>query len=413
MNQRLAAFDFITECIGIRDTTDINNTLHSTVISGHLDWPTILAITNANKIAPTLWVALRKRKLVEYLPNEIRQHLFNIYLLNLLKNRDFIEQTIEVVRLLNSVGIKPILLKGSVSLFVKTFDDPGSRMMVDLDILVPKKSAEECWNTLGVLGYLPIEDRPDLSIDYQGTHHHLRPLYHQRKYGTIELHKDALPTSAARILPTRLIWERAEAIINQSGIVMSAPSPTHRVLHNLLHSDLINKNHVRGRISLRSLHELAMMQNLYQERIDWETIWQLMDKGSQAKILRSSLYLTNRLFGSPIPDQIDPTLSSAIHCARTRLQVHWNWLDQFVERAFWFTTENICERYHCKDRFWPVAKGRVRLAAHLSCKYTSRAFNWTFNWIKRNLYSLYSSSIIIAVNLNQGLEWHSIIKISS
>ena len=65
MNQQLAAFDFITECIGIRDTTDINEILHSTVISGHLDWPTILAISNAKKIASTLWVALRKRKLVE------------------------------------------------------------------------------------------------------------------------------------------------------------------------------------------------------------------------------------------------------------------------------------------------------------------------------------------------------------
>ena len=409
MNQRLAAFDFITECIGIRDTTDINEILHSTVISGHLDWPTILAITNAKKIASTLWVALRKRKLVEYLPNEVRQHLFKIYLLNSLKNMDFMEQTTEVVRLLNSIGIEPILLKGSVSLFVKTFDDPGSRMMVDLDILVPKKSAEKCWNALGVLGYLPIENRPNLCIDYQGNHHHLRPLYRPGKCGTIELHKDALPTSAAQVLPTRLIWEQAEAIINQSGIAMSVPSPTHRVLHNLLHSDLINQTYVRGQISLRSLHELAMMQNLYQERIDWETIWQLMDKGSQARILRSSIYLTNRLFGSPIPDQIDPTLSSAIHCARTRLQVRWNWLDQFVEQVFWFTTKNICERYHCEDRFWPVAKGRVRLAVHLSCKYTSRAFNW----IKWHLYSLYSSSIIIAVNLTQGLEWHSIIKISS
>lgn len=400
MNQRLAAFDFITECIGIRDTTDINEILHSTVISGHLDWLTILAISNAKKIAPTLWVALRKRKLVEYLPNKVRQHLFKTYLFNILKNKNFIEQTTEVVRQLNSIDIEPILLKGSVSLFVKTFDDPGSRMMVDLDILVPKKSAEECWNALGVLGYLPIEDRPNLRIDYQGNHHHLRPLYRPGKRGTIEIHKDALPTSAARILPTRLIWERAEAIINQSGIVMSAPSPTHRVLHNLLHSDLINQAYVRGQLSLRSLHELAMMQNLYQERIDWETIWQLMDKSGQAKILRSSLYLTNHLFGSPMPNRIVPTFSSVIHCARTRLQVRWSWLDQLVERIFWFSTESICDRYHCNDRFWSVTKGRIRFAGHISCKYTSRAFNW----IKQHLYSLYSSGIIIAINSTQNLE---------
>ena len=379
MNQRLVALDFITGCLGIRDTPDINEILHSTAISRHLDWPTVFAIANAQKIAPALWAALTNRKLVKYLPAEARELLFKIHLLNALKNRDFREQVIEAVRQLNSIGIEPMLIKGSASLFVKTFDDPGSRVMVDLDILVPKKSAEECWNALGTLGYLPIEDNPNFHINYQGSHHHLRPLYRPGKYGTIEIHKDALPTSAARILPTRLIWEQAEAVINQPGIVMSVPSPTHRVLHNLLHSDLINQTYARGQISLRSLHELAMMQILYEERIDWKTVRRLMDRGGQARILRASLFLTNRLFGSTMPHRMHPTLGAMAHHARTRLQIRWHWLDKLVEGAFWFSTESICERYNCDNSFWSVAKGRVRFTAHLLCKYSSRAFH-LINW---------------------------------
>jgi len=43
------------------------------------------------------------------------------------------------------------VLKGAASFFVKIFDDPGSRVMVDLDILVPQKAAEDCWNILHIL----------------------------------------------------------------------------------------------------------------------------------------------------------------------------------------------------------------------------------------------------------------------
>jgi hypothetical protein len=158
---------------------------------------------------------------------------------------------------------------------------------------------------------------------------------------------------------------------------MRVPSPTHRILHNLLHSDLINQTYARGKIALRSLHELVTIQVVEQERIDWQTIQQRMDRSGQAKVLRASLYLTHRYFGSPLPDCMRPTLGAVAHHARTRLQVRWHWLDEFVERAFWFSTPSICERYHCDDSFWSVTKGRLRLATQIACKYSSRAFRLT------------------------------------
>ena len=374
MNPRLAALDFITGCLSVRSDPDLDEMLRSAIISGRLEWQIILDIANNQKVAPTFWVALRKRRLIEYLPSEARDCLFKYHLLNALRNKGLTEQAIEVVRQLNTIGIEPILLKGSASLFVKTFEDPGSRVMVDLDILVPKQSAEDCWNSLLNVGYLPIEDNPHFYIDYQSRHHHLRPLFRPGEYGTIEIHRDALPSSAARILPTQLIWEQAEPVINQLGIAMRVPSPTHRILHNLLHSDLIDQTHARGKIALRSLHELVMMQLIERDRIDWQAIRQLMDRGGQARVLRASLNLAHRWFGNPMPERMRPTLRAAAHYARIRLQVRWHWLDEFVERLFWFSTPSICERYHCDDNFWSVAKGRVRFAVHLACKYSSRGF---------------------------------------
>ena len=254
--------------------------------------------------------------------------------------------------------------------------------MVDLDILVPEKSAEGCWDSLRTLGYLPIEDGHNYHIDYD-THHHLRPLYHPNWHGTVEIHREALPSSAARILPTKLIWNQSEPVINELGITMRIPSPTHRVLHNLLHSDLINQTYIRGNISLRSLHELVMMQSIYNKQIDWKNIQQLMDKGGQEKVFHASLYLAHRLFGSPLPDQTCMKSGAIIHYARTRLQIGWNWTNELVERAFWFSAQSICERYNCYNSFFSITKWRIHLAAYLAWKYSRQAFHVIGHQISR------------------------------
>jgi hypothetical protein len=383
MNARLAALDFITGCLSVRRDPAIDEGLHSLIVSQDLHWDTLMDIAQIQRIAPALWAALRSRGLAKYLPLKVRDHLFKLHLLNTLRNKNLREQVIEVIRQFNSMGVDPLLLKGGISLLVETFDDPGSRVMADLDLLVPKSAAEDCWNALCTLGYLPIKDNPHYHIDYHNCHHHLRPLYRPGSHGMIEIHRDALPTSAARILPTSMIWEQSEPVVNSLGLTIRIPSPTHRVLHILLHSDLINQIYVRGKLSLRSLHELVRMQTIYREQLDWETIRQRMDRSGHGQVLRASLHLADRLFGSPMPDCMRPTFGAAIHYARTRWQVRWPWLDELMERVFWFSTESICERYHCDDRFWSLTKGRVRLASQLARKYGSRAFCLTVKAMPR------------------------------
>ena len=368
MNPRLAALDFITACLGVRSEAEIGNTLHSAVASGHLNWHTVIEISNTDLVTPALWVALRNKGLVERLPSDVREYLRELHRLNTLRNEHLRTQLIEAIRQLNSIGIKPVVLKGAASFFVKIFDDPGSRVMVDLDILVPQKAAEDCWNILHILGYSPANKDYDYS-----HHHHLRPLYRPGDYGAIEIHRDVLPNSTARLLPTQLVGRNIEAI-QESDIELSIPTPTFRILHNLLHSSLVDEKYGRGEIALRSLHELVMMQAVYNQRIDWETIRQLMDRGGQAKVLHASLYLAHRLFGSPMPDRIGPTFRAIAHYARTRLQFRWNWTNKLVDRASWFSTQSIRERYNCDNNFWSVAKGRIRLAAFLFGKYSSQIF---------------------------------------
>ena len=366
----LAAIGFIAGCLSVRSTPDSDEHLRNIITSGRINWRTIINVAETQQVTPALWVGLRNKNLAENLPSQVRDYFWKAHLLNLLKNKRLREQALEAVAHLNAIGIRPMLLKGGISLFVKTFDDPGMRVMVDLDILVPRSEARACWDSLRTLGYIPI----DIDHDYS-CHHHLRPLYRPGDYGAIEIHREALLGEAATLLPSELIWRTAEPI-SESGAAMSIPAPTCRILHNLLHSTLMNRAHARGEVALRSLHELALTQRLHAHRIDWTAIRQIMARGGKSRVLNAWVYGAHRWFGSPLPDGMRPTLGAMAHGARTRLQARWSWTQEIIDRCMWFSAPDICERYRCNDDFVSLMGGRMRLATHLACKYSIWAFYW-------------------------------------
>jgi hypothetical protein len=369
-NARLSAIDFIVDCIGVRGAPNNDERLRDAITSGCLDWRIVIDVAYTQKVTPALWVALRNRKLIENLPNQIQEYLWKVHLLNTLKNKRFKEQALEVGNRLNSIGVEPMLLKGGASLFVSVFDDPGTRVMSDLDILVPSSEAKACWDSLRALGYLPL----DYDLDYS-RHHHLRPLYRPGGYGKVEIHREPLFGETAAILPTELIWKRTEPI-HESGVEMVVPEPTFRILHNFLHAALTNRAYTRGDIALRSLHELALTQVVYERNIDWSCIRQLMRRSGKQGILNAWLYSAHRWFGSPLPDGMALTSGVVAHYIRVRLQARWNWTQRIIDRSLWFSTPDICERYQCNKDFMSLMTGRARLAAYLSRKYTSQAFCW-------------------------------------
>jgi hypothetical protein len=403
MNVRLTALDFITGCLSVCNEPDHNDALCSTIASGRLDWPTVILIANIELVTPVLWVALRDRQLTQHLPADVCGYLSELYRLNKTRNARLREQVIEAVCQLNAIDIEPLLLKGAVGLFVETFGDPGSRVMTDLDILVPERAAQACWNMLCKIGYRPVEDEQDQRTmappisdwpaDYR-RHQHLHPLHRPGEYGTVEIHRSALAThsSGTHLLPTELLWRNTEHI-QASEAEMAVPTPTHRILHNLVHSAITDRAYLRGRIPLRPLHETAQMQINYRKSIDWEKIRERFASHGKSKVLQGFLYLSHKYFDTPLPDAIPRTAGSVVHYARARLQARWDWpkniiepvLDywatEVIERVTHLSAENICARYQCKNDFLSITKGRIRLVLRrirltggFIAKYTSRPF---------------------------------------
>jgi hypothetical protein len=330
MRSRLGALDFLTACLGVQKTpADIAN-LRGAIVSGKPDWEKITGLANANFLSPAFWVEVRDNALAQSLPNHVRDYLAELHRLNTLRNQRLREQTIETARHLNAAGVTPVVLKGAASLVSPTYSDEGSRMMVDLDILVPAADGKRCWDHLCARGYCPIQSDYDWS-----HHHHLQTIYCNGEAGTVEIHRQALmPFSTGRIFGASLTPEEVEQItqrISANAVLVSGykvrlamPAATERVLLCLLHSALYEKNAYRcGTLPLKSLHELAVLQCKLADRVDWKAIRQLLARGRKLALLDAWLFLAHKLFGSALPPGMRTTPGMAAHYVRARIQARW------------------------------------------------------------------------------------------
>jgi hypothetical protein len=388
MNTKLAALDFIAGCLSVRDDDSHNKALLSDIESGRCEWQLVIAMANAELVTPALWVALRDRLLASCLPLDVHEYLVEIHRLNKIRNVELKAQTTEAVKQLNAIGIEPLLLKGAVALFAGPFADPGLRVLMDVDILVPKSAARDCWDMLQQIGYRPNRGRQTLlgtgegRVDYN-RHQHFQPLYRTGDYGTVEIHRTAVPKSSSSLLPDDLIWRNAERI-REGGATMYIPAPTKRVLHNLVHAAVVDEAYVRGKVPLRPLHELAQMQIRYGDLIEWKSIRDQFCNVKQLNAFRSMLYLGRKFLAIPVAEGMNSSVLSAGFYIRVRLQTRWDWLQKLIERVLWFRSSQICERYECGKDLLSVTKGRMCLASTLVTKVAVRAIRWIVNRFRIN-----------------------------
>lgn len=377
MNARVAALDLLCNCLALDRSSERNDTLRAAMASGEVNWPSVVEIANDQLLAPALWVALRARGLARELPCDVREYLRDLHSLNLDRNQGLKTQMLEAAQALNAVGVAPLLIKGAVTLFSCAYDDPGSRVMLDLDILVPRDAAQTCWDRLCTLGYLPIACARDFS-----KHHHLAPLYRPGAYGTIEVHRDALPAECERLLPTERIWNRSTPV-NEYGIYMRVPDLSSQVSLNIIHSAVAHGGYDLPTRSMRSLHELALTADRQNAHIAWTEIRTDFQCNGKARTLDAWIYLSHRIFGTPKPGGLGDTLSARGYFARYRLQVRSRLASAFFRRLRLFSAHSIANRYG--DDYTPrrVNAGRLRLLRELSSDYACRIARLSWRSLSR------------------------------
>ena len=101
-----------------------------------LDYNLLIKISSSHLIIPTLYSHLKNKNLLKYMPSEFLYYIREIFKLNKARNEILMTEINEVSKIFKKEKIKYTLLKGSSILYSNLLNDPGERMVGDIDILI-------------------------------------------------------------------------------------------------------------------------------------------------------------------------------------------------------------------------------------------------------------------------------------
>lgn len=114
-----------------------------------IDYYKMIKIAGNHLILPTLYLELKSKKYLKYIPKKLVKYLEYIYQINLSRNNKLLNEVKKIEKILNSNKIKFLLLKGAYIIKNSILKDLGSRMIGDIDILINKKDIEKIKKIVG------------------------------------------------------------------------------------------------------------------------------------------------------------------------------------------------------------------------------------------------------------------------
>lgn len=276
-----------------------------------IDWQEALAFANAHYLAPALHASVAGAGRAADLPTDVAAYLAFLHDANRVRNQHLASQLRELVATFNEAGIRPLLLKGAMVLTEHHLGDPASRMLRDLDLLVPVGKGESALRALKGLGY-------EVLVRYPHGHHAYGDFARHGSPGAVDLHFEL--TDAPYLLSASEVWRRARPVSWQ-GTRLYVPSATDAALHNLVHAQIhYLGDYYRGVIELRQLYDFARLAGRYGDGIDWPFIERRMAGYRLLAPLQSYALAAHRLFALRWPLAEPPSMRARFHCRRCLVQ---------------------------------------------------------------------------------------------
>lgn len=306
------------------------------------DWEQVLRFSGVHLVTTQLRWALHRQGQLSEVPTDVTDYLEAVYALNLERNLACESQLEQLIAMLDSVGVQPVLLKGAAAIVGGLYPTAGERMISDLDILVPAEKLSDILANMRAAGYRPVEIGRELveNGEWQALSHHYPPLVGPGLPAAVELHLQPVDLAFVDLLPGDEVFRNA-VTLRWRGKDCLIPSPDHFLAHNVIHSFLVNTQSKLERVSLRQLFEFVHASHCYLEKVAWAALWKRFDDRSYGSPLRQYLSLARDCFDFEPPAAIGigawNRLKSRIHLARLDLDrpsIEWamNFLGQLTVR---------------------------------------------------------------------------------
>lgn len=161
------------------------------------DWGEIIFLGSVHGVLPRLYLQLNSVNSTTKVPQDFLEALEGFYELNKLYNFKLRNQVLETTRLLNQQGIKPIWLKGAITLLSPQWEK-SPRTMLDLDLYIADQDDQvKTLNSLSAFGY---NIQPE-SVGHDYTHsQHFAPVIKPGCPARLEVHKSIAAISCSDLL---------------------------------------------------------------------------------------------------------------------------------------------------------------------------------------------------------------------
>ncbi len=296
------ALIFLCQCLGSSNEPEQDRKrLFDKIDSGKVSWESVIRVSSENSffMSIALFRALEDKKLLDLLPEGLHEYFLEIRDLNATRNERLKKQIIEISKILNEVGIEPILIKGAANLMAGLYPDPAMRVLGDLDILTLEEESLKALDALYKAGY----KRSEKSL-HSGDFQNIQELGLQSEgqLGLIDLHRYLHQPKKGNILNNREIHTNSN-LIEIDGARFRIPSATDCIKTHIGHSFNSAKNNqlFLYDIQLRDLYDCYLISDRSYHYVDWQEIIQQFRKSGQQKYLRNYCLFIEFLFGKENP----------------------------------------------------------------------------------------------------------------
>lgn len=257
-----------------------------------IDWGAVIQVANEQYLGPYLFKRLQKKGVS--LPVHHQIELKKAYLRNSGRNMAVMAVFEQLLAELDTANIPVIPLKG-LYLAAAYYDNPGERIIGDLDLLVPRHqiaTAVEKGQRCGFFAHTPIQ------IDaWLAQKHQIAAQYHATSKLILEWHWHLMAPQSPGVPPIQDFWQRAlpTAVFPKPARTLTREDLIlHLAYHIAYHHDFL--------FGLRSLCDLDLV--CQQTGIGWQKVVERSQSWGLARGLFLVLKLAKTLLNSAIPEWV-------------------------------------------------------------------------------------------------------------
>jgi hypothetical protein len=262
----------------------------------NINWYDVVFLANNHLLSPTLYCVLSSNNCLSRAPGSLvdvleASHLFCSQRNNLLRT-----YLVDTIRILNSLDVVPILLKGSAALLEAGSVFSNSRLMGDLDILVPRKRYEELYRYFYSSSMHSVG-----TLENLWRIHHGHAVWNNTQEVYFELHHQPLNYNV-KFNPCYENISSTAHVQDLDGARFIIPSIEFRLVHACAHHYLQDGALFRyNRRSIRSFFDFYYLRSAYHPTIDWHEIFHAAEGDSSLYAAITQQFLDcNYFFGLPM-----------------------------------------------------------------------------------------------------------------